>query len=203
MRKIVLLTIVSVIALTVFYSCEKTAKNEAAEASAKMEDGATAKPPVGTNNCYDFQITMTRTYADGQTTFIWKIVNPKPGNGKNGTQQDLSHWAFKPQCVGGEDLNYHPQDILAAYYSYNNDYSWNQIIPTPKMKADPSSSCMSPEEHVFKFDFGTSGSKPTYYKLVLAGNWAAAGDGGNGGFVKAGLACCRLSGIPGVGCKQD
>lgn len=201
MKRIALMGAVMIIALSVFYSCQKTVSNPQVQKEQITENELqiAGKP---TSNCYDYQITMTRTFQDGKTQFVWKIVNPVPGNGSNGTQKDLSHWGFKPQCIGGADLNYYPQDILAAYYSYNNNTNWVQIVPTPKITKDPSSSCMLPGEETFKFDYGTRGSQPTYYKLVLNGNWAAADEGGNGGFVKTGKSCCRLSSIPGVGCKQ-
>lgn len=191
-----------ILALTIFYSCQKNAGTTDSKSinSTAAENSVTSRNSE--TNCYDYQITMTRSYDNGKTTFVWRIINPVPGNGNNGTQKDLSHWGFKPECEGGEDLNYHPEDILAAYYSYNNMQNWTQILPTPTIKNDPSSRCMAPEDQSFKFDFGTRGSSPTYYKLVLDGNWSEAGPNGNGGFVKAGTSCCRLSSIPGVGCKQ-
>lgn len=96
---------------------------------------------------------------DGGYEWIWEIQNFHPGNGSNGTAQDLSHWDISlGSCVGIEDI------VKAAYSS--NGTSWTSV--KPELKQDKSQDCY--KEKIFKFDYGTKGSKISYYKIVLSKN---------------------------------
>ncbi len=103
---------------------------------------------------------------NGTWTWTWTITNMNPGNGNNGTTQNLSHWDFIPgSClmVG---------DIVSAGYS-GDGINYTPI--SPSLAVDPSLNTCSPNPYsgeVFKFDFGTSGSAPSYYQIVLNQNYA-------------------------------
>lgn len=93
--------------------------------------------------------------------WIWQIKNTKPGNGTNGTVQDLTSWG-----IGlGEQIKL--GDIVQAAYS-TDKINWTTF--TPKFEADNDQTCSS--NRYVKFDFGTSGAKPSYYKLVITKNIA-------------------------------
>ncbi|WP_026898894.1 hypothetical protein [Daejeonella oryzae] len=97
------------------------------------------------------------TKVDGGYEWIWQVQNFHPGNGKNGTVQDLSHWNLDlGDCV---ELG----DITHAAFS-GNGTSWTKFQPS--LKEDKSQDCY--KENILKFDFGTSGSKISYYKLVVS-----------------------------------
>ena len=92
------------------------------------------------------------------TEWIWTVTNPNPGNGTNCTLQNLSHWNLVlPDCVTNEHI------VSAAYSTDGN--SWINL--PAQIAVDPSSTCYS--GLVLKFDYGTNGSAPTYYKLVTSG----------------------------------
>ncbi|HZI52898.1 MAG TPA: hypothetical protein VFD56_04325 [Chitinophagaceae bacterium] len=121
--------------------------------------------------------------------WVWSIKNNNPGNGQNGTVQDLSHWGMSL----GSCLDW--TSVLSAAYS-NDGTNW--ISFTPAFQVDPSSCLNVP---VLKFDFGTQGSKTSYFRLIL-NSWYPVG--GAVGYYKSG----RKSGcIPfyfnGIGCSED
>ena len=96
---------------------------------------------------------------DGGYEWIWEVQNFHPGNGSNGTTQDLSHWNISlGKCVV-------IKDILKAAYS-SDGTSWTSF--KPELKEDKSQDCF--KESIFKFDYGTKGSKISYYKIVISKN---------------------------------
>ncbi|ULQ55750.1 hypothetical protein KJS94_13965 [Flavihumibacter rivuli] len=104
---------------------------------------------------------------DGTYTWIWKWTNNNPGNGKNGTAQDLSHWGLKLEaCVDDPNNGAKFEHIVSAAYSYDG-VNWTEF--TPSYKPDPSiaNTCGFTTPDILKFDAGTSGSTPSYYKLVV------------------------------------
>ena len=109
-------------------------------------------------NPYKVHITTLKKVGNNYL-WVWEIKNTNPGNGTNGTVQDLSHW--------GMDLGKCIQlgDIVEAAYSSDN-VNWTTF--TPKFEVDKSQNCSS--KKYIKFDFGTDGSKSSYYKLVITKN---------------------------------
>lgn len=107
---------------------------------------------------YSVHLASIKKVDDGYE-WIWQIQNFHPGNGTNGTAQDLSHWDISlGSCVGIEDI------VKAAYSS--NGTSWTSF--KPELKQDKSQDCY--KEKIVKFDYGTKGSKISYYKIVLSKN---------------------------------
>ena len=155
--------------------------------------------PVFGSSCLNYSVILDRDYYDGQTTFTWTITNPNPGNGNNGTLQNLSHWSFVPGCSGPNGLEQNWSDILSASYSYDGGTTWTDILPTPTLEPDPSQTCSS--ANVFKFDFGTNGNSATLYRIVLLGNYAQEN---NSAIFKSGAktGCCTRT-VPGIGCKSE
>ncbi|MBC7948963.1 MAG: hypothetical protein H7Y42_13845 [Chitinophagaceae bacterium] len=87
--------------------------------------------------------------------WIWSIQNVNPGNGSNGSVQDLSHWGMTlGSCF---DMN----SVISAAHS-TDGVNWKTFTPT--LQVDNSSCVSTP---VLKFDFGTQGSRTSYYRLVV------------------------------------
>lgn len=173
-----------------FFSCQKD--------DVVLNDSNTFPAPnlikLG-NSCYDVTLIggAPVNNGDGTYTWTWSVVNTTPGNGKNnGTCKNLSHWNFLPSTCLDND------DIVSAAYAYGND-PYTTISPTPVMAVDPSQQC-SNGVVVFKFDFGTSGSQPTYYQLTVNQNYAV--DHNAIAFWKAGTSCGSGT-FQGIGCFEN
>jgi hypothetical protein len=192
MKRIATMAMAGLTVLLATFSCQKQSE-QTGEISSR-------KPPAppSSSSCTDYVVTLTRTYANGQTTFIWTIVNPNPGNGSNGTLQNLSHWSFIPGCPENNGLEQNWSDIYSASYSYNG-VNYTDIVPVPEFAPDPSQNCTN--ANVFKFNQGTSSSAPTYYKLVLWGNY---GTDLMTAYFKSGAntGCCSKN-VQGIGCKES
>lgn len=128
---------------------------------------------------------------DGTYTWMWSITNTNPGNGKKGTWQDLSHWTFQPGACLVEG------DIVTAFYGTDLN---NMIeLSTPRIENDPSTNnCFIGD--VFKFNFGTSGSLTSYYKLVINKNYSV--DPSAIAYWKAGPNCSSGT-FDGIGCEDN
>lgn len=129
----------------------------------------------------------SRTLVNGAWEWVWSVQNPNPGNGSNGTVQNLSHWGMQlGACVSWAS-------VVGAANSADG-VTWTSF--TPVYQSDPSQSCMTTP--TLKFDFGTSGSSKSYYKLVLNADYQVVAapayykSGANTGF-------CTFS-FAGVGC---
>lgn len=108
-------------------------------------------------SAYSIQL-MSQTQSDGAAgeTWTWVLTNPNPGNGDNGTLQDVSHWsiAISPQAEAA---------LVSAEYSYDG-VTWYSV--STEVERDPAiRACTSVD--VLKFNVGTSGSQPTYYRATF------------------------------------
>jgi hypothetical protein len=92
----------------------------------------------------------------GLYQWTWQVNNPNPGNGSNGTLQDISHWSI-PFNAATEAA------LVSAEYSYDG-VNWHSTSPV--MDRDPSIRFCTGVD-VLKFDIGTSGTAPTYYRVCL------------------------------------
>ncbi len=118
------------------------------------------------SEAYTITLVSHDKNADGNWEWIWTIKNNNPGNGNNGTIQNLSHWVMDPgACLMVEDI------VSASYSGNGTDYT--EIEGPYKFESDPSFSntCGVETGNVFKFNFGTDGSNLSYYKLVVNKNF--------------------------------
>jgi len=136
-----------------------------------------------------YQITLMSKSSDGANeTWTWSLVNPNPGSGDNETLQDVSHLSLPltPQAEAA---------LVSAEYSYDGiNWTSNPIA----VDRDPAiKQCTATD--VLKFDKGTTGSEPLYYRVTFsdefeANSWATCyiktGGGRNG---------CNLYYFTGVG----
>jgi hypothetical protein len=133
------------------------------------------------------QITLvSRTQVDGNWEWVWSIVNSNPGNGSGGTAQGISHWGMQfGTCFNGAS-------IVSAAYSADGS-SWAGF--TPVIQPDPSQHCL--QTPTLKFDFGTNGAAPSYYKLVVSEDYSV---GNTLAYYKSGQRCCTFS-FAGLDCS--
>ncbi len=110
---------------------------------------------IAVESSYTIEL-ISKTPSGTGETWTWSVTNPNPGNGSNGTLQDISHWSM-PLPAAAE------ASLLKAEYSYDgvNWFSVNTVVDRdPSIKA-----CTGVD--VLKFDVGTTGTQPTYYRISL------------------------------------
>lgn len=141
-----------------------------------------------TSACGTYTIALeTITQVGSNYEWVWSVTNPNPGNGNNGTVQNLSHWGMQfGSCFSWSN-------VVGAAYS-TNGVNWTSF--TPSYSVDPSQNCMTTP--VLKFDYGTTGTNSTYYKLILNADYQP---GYVPGYYKSGqrTGCCIFN-FNGVGC---
>ncbi len=191
-------TCIPILALVIFsYSCRKNNRELIQEPEKKTEVilQTTASrgieepvPETGTCNPNAYIVKLeSKTQVGSNWEWIWSVQNPNPGNGKNGTVQDLSHWGMQ---FGNCFLL---SSVVDAAYS-GDGITWTSFIPV--YQVDPSQTCMNTQ--VMKFDFGTTGSAKSYYKLVVREDYPADLVTG---YYKSGnnTGCCTF-GVIGISC---
>jgi hypothetical protein len=137
-------------------------------------------------DAYDV-VLESRTLVDGNWEWVWSVRNPNPGNGNNNTSKDLSHWGMRiGVCIS-------PSVILSAGYS-DDGTQWTNF--TPEIQSDPSQDCFT--SPTLKFDFGTTGTAKSYYRLVVNQEFSP---GNAFGYWKAGRDCCTLN-FTGINCQS-
>lgn len=146
-----------------------------------------------TNAAAVYQIVLvTKNSVSGNTEWTWSLTNPNPGNGSNGTLRDVSHWdvALPAQAEAA---------LVGAQYSFDgvNWYNSSMVV-----ERDFSIKLCTLVD-VLKFDAGTTGTEPTYYKAVFdadftlnpfATSWIKNGGGQQG---------CNLYYYTGMGTRLD
>lgn len=148
--------------------------------------------PTAIKPTASYEITLLSTEVVGSNqVWTWKLVNPLPGNGDNGTLQNVSHWSL-PLCPQMESA------LVSAQYSFDQE-NWTNV--PIEMERDPSIRlCTSVD--VLKFDIGTNGTQPNYYRIVfnkiLTVNPTATSYIKTGG----GLRGCNLYYYAGIGCSE-
>jgi hypothetical protein len=89
--------------------------------------------------------------------WTWSVTNPYPGSGTDGTTlQNLSHWSMAISDL--VTIN----DIVGVQYSLDG-INWMDLPVS--LAIDKSQECYLGS--VLKFNYGTTGSAPTYYKLTV------------------------------------
>lgn len=187
MKTIRLLAFAGFVVMLTIAACQREIKNLTAPAVAT----ASKPQPVAVCNSNAYTITLeSKTLVSGNWEWVWSIFNPNPGNGTNGTSQDMSHWGMQ----FGQCFNW--QNVVGAAYSTNGT-SWTSF--TPVYQVDPSQSCVTTP--VLKYNVGTTGTAKTYYRLVLNANYAI---GSSFGYYKSGvrMPCCTFT-FNGVGCPEQ
>ena len=121
--------------------------------------------PKKTANTESYSIQMISKISDGTNEqWTWVLSNPNPGNGENGTLQDVSHLSV-PLTVDAESA------LVSAEYSYDG-ITW---ISNPiSVDRDPTiKACTSAD--VLKFDVGTTGTQPLYVRITFSDEFETSG----------------------------
>ena len=115
--------------------------------------------PQKTANTESYSIVMMGKIADdaGNEEWTWVLSNPSPGNGDNGTLQDVSHFSI-PITAQAEEA------LVSSAYSYDG-VTW---ISNPiSVDRDPAiKQCTSVD--VLKFDVPTTGTEPLYFRITFS-----------------------------------
>jgi len=135
------------------------------------------KAKKASSNTTGYQIDLVSTTSEnGYQTWVWSLYNPNPGNGNDGTLQNLSHW----------DISL-PSDaemaLVSAEYSTDNGITW---VSVPlEMERDPAIRACTKND-VLKFNVGTIGTQTNLYRVVFndeftsnqyATSWVKTGGG--------------------------
>jgi len=115
---------------------------------------------AATADAYSIELLTNSTpegRTDGYQEWTWVLTNPNPGNGANGTLQNVSHFSIALNALAEAAL-------VSAEYSYDG-ITWISVPIT--VERDPAiRSCTQVD--VLKFDAGTVGSEPTYYRATFS-----------------------------------
>jgi hypothetical protein len=173
-KSIVLATVVTVSVITLSsFIAKKTAVNSTTADAYVIS--LESKEVVGTN-----------------WVWTWKLTNPNPGNGDNGTLQNVSHWSV-PLSLDAENA------LISAEYSFDG-VNWTSTSAV--LDRDPSIRACTTVD-VLKYDVGTAGTAPTYYRATFnqdfvinpfAKSWIKTGGGLQG---------CNLYYFSGTGTRLD
>jgi hypothetical protein len=137
-------------------------------------------------------VLSTKNSVGSNTEWTWTLTNPNPGNGSNGTLKDVSHWDVSLPAQAEAAL-------VSAEYSFDG-VNWHN---SPIVVERDFSIKLCTLVDVLKFDAGTSGSSPTYYRAVFdadftlnpfATSWIKNGGGQQG---------CNLYYYTGMGARLD
>ena len=114
-------------------------------------------------DAYSIQlISTTSDESRGAFEWTWVLTNPNPGNGEDGTLQNVSHFDIALNA-GAEAA------LVSAEYSFDG-ITW---ISVPiELERDPAiRACTSTD--VLKFNAGTVGDQPTYYRASFSEEFSA------------------------------
>lgn len=116
--------------------------------------------PLAGGGLYTVTLESILNNNDGTFTWTWSVLNPNPGNGTNGTVQDLSHWAVTlGTCVTFADV------VGGAISS--DGTTWVPFTPSWGADASILNTCNVSTGNVLKFNQGTGGSAKSYYQLTI------------------------------------
>jgi hypothetical protein len=124
--------------------------------------------------------------------WTWMLTNPNPGNGNNGTLQNVSHWdvALSPAAEAA---------LVSAEYSYDG-ITWYSL--SIEVERDPSIR-MCTTTDVLKFAVGTNGSAPVYYRATFDQQFSQNAYATSYIKTGGGLQGCNLYYFSGMGQRLD
>ena len=123
-------------------------------------------PAKKTANASSYSIQMIEKALDAANNeqWTWVLSNPNPGNGTDGTLQDVSHLSI-PITAEAEAA------LVSAEYSYDG-ITW--ITIPLSVDRDPTiKQCTSVD--VLKFDVGTTGTQPLYFRITFDDEFETSG----------------------------
>lgn len=189
MKKLSLIMLSTVAFLFLATSCQRNSQDMIAfENDNRETTEVMGKDNPGPCNPSAYNVVLeSRTLVNGYWEWIWSIQNTNPGNGNNGTAQDLSNWGMElGSCVNWAS-------VISAGFSIDGT-TWSDF--TPLYQANPGQGCLTTP--VLKFDLGTTGTAKSYYRVILDQD---VQPGTVVGVYKSGssTSCCIFS-FNGIGC---
>lgn len=168
------------------FSCQKTIDQtmDRDEVNARFDVPAECAGP--------YNITLVgKVKTDNGWMWTWRIVNPNPGNGSDGTVQGLSHFnLLVPNCEPDE------LTLLSAAYSTNGDNWTNNPI---KIEGDNSIEKDCPELNTPSLKYNVGGDY--YFRLEIAEDYQP---GLMYGYYKSGNnTSCGKTCFEGISCVRD
>jgi hypothetical protein len=151
-------------------------------------------PLAGGNSVYTVTLESVVNNNDGTFTWTWSIFNPNPGNGLNGTAQNLSHWNVTlGNCVIFDNVMSGATSVDGTNYT--------SFTPTWQQDNALLNTCQVATGNVLKFDIGTSGNSKTYCQLTI--NKDVEIDTEVLAYYKSGnVTPCGTFNFPGFGCER-
>ena len=118
---------------------------------------------ISTADAYSIQLLSTASdESRGAFEWTWVLTNPNPGSGENGTLQDVSHFSIALNAAAEAAL-------VSADYSFDG-ITW---VSVPiQVDRDPAIRQCTTND-VLKFDAGTVGGQPTYYRASFSEEFSA------------------------------
>jgi hypothetical protein len=114
------------------------------------------KKPISGVDAYSIQL-VDKTSENGNQQWTWSLTNPNPGNGLNGTLQNVSHFDIALNASAEAAL-------VSAEYSFDG-ITW---VSVPiEVERDPAIRACTTTD-VLKFNAGTVGGQPTYYRATFS-----------------------------------
>ena len=137
-------------------------------------------------------VLISKNSVGANTEWTWQVTNPNPGNGQNGTLQDISHWSV-PLTADAEAA------LVSAEYSLDGT-TWHSVSAT--MDRDPSIRvCTSTD--VLKYDVGTTGGSSTYYRSTFSADFVVNAFATSWVKTGGGLQGCNTYYFSGTGARLD
>ena len=122
-----------------------------------------AEKATSNADAYSIQLlTNAPDEARGVYEWTWILTNPNPGNGADGTLQDVSHFSIALNAAAESAL-------VSAEYSFDG-ITWISVPAT--LDRDPAIRQCTTND-VLKFDAGTVGGEPTYYRATFSEQFTA------------------------------
>lgn len=153
---------------------------------------ATKEKPTTNVDAYCIQLlSSTSDESRGAFEWTWVLTNPNPGDGQNGTLQDVSHFSIALNAAAEAAL-------VSAEYSFDG-ITWISIPIT--LERDPAIRLCTSND-VLKFDAGTVGSEPTYYRATFNQEFSANPYATS--WIKSGARTgCNMAFFTGVGASSN
>lgn len=137
-------------------------------------------------------LLVSKNAVETNTEWTWQLTNPNPGNGNNGTLQDVSHWSVP--------LNAEAEAALVSAQYSNDGVTWYSV--STSVDRDPSIRACTTVD-VLKYDIGTSGTAPTYYRATFSQDFAINPFATSWIKTGGGLQGCNMYYFSGMGSRLD
>ncbi len=134
---------------------------ELKSSSANARTAQLSEIPLVGGGVYTVTLESVENNNDGTYTWTWSIFNPNPGNGTNGTIQNLSHCAITlGTCVQFTD-------VVSGALSMDG-VNYTPFTPTWEQDMSFWNTCQVNTGNVLKINQGTSGTAKSYFKLTIS-----------------------------------